>query len=109
MTSIDTLQVKLAQQAFDIAVLALWAHAKQSTGHTHETIKAFTFRPEWLTKEQQKENKDAARLRKPPVYCDKNWHNALRLSSGDLIQMEGVARPVPPSWLASEAKKVFGL
>lgn len=109
MDSISTMDIRLAQQAFDIAVLGLWAHAKKTTGHTHETIRAFTFRPEFLTPEQKRENQQAARYRKPPVYCDKNWHNALRLRDETVIGMPGIKRPILPAWFNTEVRKRIGL
>lgn len=104
LARIDTLTER---QRFDIAVLALWAHAKETTGHTHETIRAFTFRKEYLTQEQSRANKVASRQRKPPVYCDKNWHNALRLKNNSVVSMPGVTRPSPPADLPASAKVVI--
>jgi hypothetical protein len=101
-TTLNTLQMKLEQQAFDVAVLNLWAHAKTHTGLEAEEVRAFTFRSDFLTKEEQKKNKGAKWTSKPPVYCDKNWHNALRLIDGRLIAMSGIARPIPPAWTPTQ-------
>lgn len=93
------------QQAFDLRVLQLWVHAKE-TGHAAEDIRAFTFRDTYLTDTEKKENQTASRLRRPPTFCDKNWHNALRLHSGDVVTMPGIARPIPPEWMPSSVKRV---
>lgn len=105
-TTIDTLQVKLDQQKFDLAVLALWDHAERCTGKTYPEIKAFTFRPEYLTKEQARENRKLKARGSVPRYCHKNWHNCVRLANGDLLGMEGIARPIPPDWMKTGVKKV---
>lgn len=102
--SIDTLQIKMQQRDFDLAVLKLWAHARETTGKTEDDIRAFTFRPEFLTLQQKIENSHAAATKQPPAYCDKNWHNALRLKDESVIAMPGIARPIPPAWMASSAK-----
>ena len=103
-TVINSIQIKQEQIRFDLEVLALWAHAEKTTGHTHETIKAFTFRPEFLTVEQRIENSHRAVRRSPSAYCDKNWHNALRLRNGDVVRMPGIKRPIPPSWMPTDVK-----
>lgn len=93
------------QQAFDLRVLQLWAHAK-AAGHTAEAIRAFTFRHEYLTDTEKDANRSCWWRARPPAYCDKNWHNALRLHNGDVVAMPGIERPIPPEWLPSLAKKV---
>jgi len=100
-TTLDGIQKKLQQQSFDVSVLALWSHAKATTGLTEDDIRAFTFRPEFLTPEEAKKNKDAKFATKPPVYCDKNWHNALRLHDESLVPMPGITRPTPPAWIGT--------
>jgi hypothetical protein len=106
---LDSIEKARERQAFDLSVLALWAHAEDTTGMSWEDVKTFTFRPEYLTKEQATENKRRAIRRAPPVYCAKNWHNCLRLKSGDLISMPGISRPIPPGWLEASARKVTSL
>lgn len=106
LTSLDRAH---EQRAFDLKVLALWAHATTATGKTSDEIKSFTFRPEHLTPEESKRNRRMAYSNKPPVYCSKNWHNCVRLVTGDLVGMPGIKRPTPPEWLASEARKVTTL
>jgi hypothetical protein len=101
-TVIDTLQIQLAQQSFDLAVLALWEHATEYLDLTPESIRAFTFRPEHLTGEEQKANRSASYASKPPVYCDKNWHNCVRLIDDRLFAIPGIARPIPPEWTPTQ-------
>lgn len=107
-TIIDTIQVKREQQRFDLEVLALWAHAEETTGYTHEQIRTFTFRPEFLTAEEKKADKQHFRLHRKPKYCDKNWHNALRLRDECVVAMPGIQRPIPPCWTNSSVEKVIG-
>lgn len=102
-TRLESLERLGEERAFLLKVLGLWEHAKEA-GYTSEEIRAFTFRPEWLTKEQKRENQRRASRRSAPAYCDKNWHNALRLKSGDLVKIPGIARPIPPEWYNSEAR-----
>lgn len=102
--SIDTLQIKMEQRDFDLAVLKLWLHARETTGKTEDDIRAFTFRPEFLTLQEKIENSHAAAKGRPAVYCDKNWHNALRLKDESVIAMPGISRPIPPAWMAASAR-----
>ena len=106
---LDSIERARERQAFDLAVLALWAHAEDTTGMSWEDVKTFTFRPEFLLPEEAKANRRKANVHKPPVYCAKNWHNCLRLKSGDLISMPGISRPTPPEWLETSARKVTSL
>jgi len=98
LTKIEALR---EQQRFDLEVLGLWAHAEEFTGHTHETIRAFTFRPDFLTKEQKREMRTH-----PKKYTDKNWHNAIRLKDETLIPMPGIPRPAPPDTTKVEVRYV---
>lgn len=102
--AIDRVKRHGEQVAFDAEVLRLWARAKEA-GFTPEQVKAFTFRFEYLTNEQKEKNRDALRYRKPPVYCDKNWHNALRLCSGRIVSMPGITRPTPPGWMPTSVER----
>jgi hypothetical protein len=106
---LDSIERARERQTFDLAVLALWAHAEDTTGVSWEDVKTFTFRPEYLTKEQDRENKRLSHRHQPPAHCAKNWHNCLRLKSGDLISMPGISRPIPPGWLEASARKVTSL
>jgi hypothetical protein len=93
------------QQVFDVRLLLLWEHVQRLTEYKPEQVKAFTYRPEFLTKEEQKENRSAARLYRKPKYCDKNWHNAIRLRSGEVASMPGIARPIPPGWMPTSVER----
>ena len=97
-----------AEMDFNLSVLRLWEHAQKTIGKDPRDIKAFSFRPEFLSQSEKRQNNIAAAKRKPPVYCDKNWHNCVRLKVGDLLKMPGIKRPIPPSHTPSEAKKVEG-
>jgi hypothetical protein len=102
---LDSINALRERQRFDLEVLGLWAHAL-TIGKTHDDIRTFTFRPEFLTDEEAKENKRASIRNRPPVYCSKNWHNCVRLNSGELVSMPGIKRPIPPPDTKSDARKV---
>lgn len=106
MNKLFDYQKKLAERDFDLAVLHLWVHAENSTGRTWKDIKAFTFRPEFLTKEEKRENDDHFRRHRKPLYCDKNWHNCVRLVEGGLMRIPGIKRPTPPEWMQADVKRV---
>ena len=109
-TVLDHLEQLGESRKFYIKLLRLWAHLEETTGLTHEEVRAFTFRPEHLTKYEKAENYLASRDRRPPVYCEKNWHNCVRLKdTGDIVPMPGIARPIPPEHMASKAEVVVGL
>lgn len=93
------------QQIFDIRVLQLWAHVDEHTEHKPEQVKSFTYRPEFLTKEQRKRNSRKALAHSAPAYCAKNWHNAIRLRSGEVVEMPGIARPIPPGWMPTSVER----
>ena len=90
-TEIGRIKKLNEERIYLLEVLELWAHAKNDISKEPHEIKAFTFRPEFLTDEQKRENG-----RKKIRYNDKNWHNAVRLHNGKLIKMSGIKRPVKP-------------
>jgi hypothetical protein len=93
------------QQIFDMKLLHLWAWVEEKTEYKPEQVKSFTYRPEFLTKEQRKRNSRAALAHSAPGYCDKNWHNALRLRSGEIVEMPGIVRPIPPGWMPTSVER----
>jgi hypothetical protein len=93
------------QRMFDLRVLQLWLHVDEHTEYKPEQVKSFTFRTEFLTKEQRKRNSREALAHSAPVYCDKNWHNALRLRSGEVVEMPGIVRPIPPGWMPTSVER----
>ena len=105
-TVIDTIQMKREQQRFDLEVLALWTHLEKETEYTHEDVRAFTYCPAFHTKEEKAEQRRCQRARVAPKYCDKNWHNAVRLRTGDLVPMPGFKRPTPPEHSFATITKV---
>lgn len=103
-TKLESIEARLEEQKFYCKVLRLWDHLETTTGKTHKDVRSFTFRPEFLTPEEKKENDRARRKHLPPVYCDKNWHNCVRLKSGELMSMPGIARPIPPETMKSSIR-----
>lgn len=90
----STLQEKLAEQRYYVELLELWSHAK-AAGYSHEVVRAFTFRPEFLTKEE-KVKEARAKRRGVRLYSDLTHHNALRLKDDSIVPIPLVGRPEPP-------------
>lgn len=76
-------------------VLALWGVAKQA-GYEPEEVKAFSFRPEFLTFEQKKESRQHYRLHRRDKYGDSEYHNCVRLHTGELKPIPITKRPKKP-------------
>jgi len=85
---LDSLKAHSSEQQYLMDVLALWRHAEKA-GFNDEDIKAFTFRPQFLTREEEKE---LGRPRGDQRACDTHF-NAVRLKNGDLKQIPLYPRP----------------
>jgi hypothetical protein len=83
---LDNLDKLLAEKRYWVQVLGLWAHANKA-GFESDQVKAFTFRPEFLSRPEK---------RMKPVPNDLTHHNALRLVNGDLVCIPLIKRPEPP-------------
>lgn len=80
------LKLKEAWRAYYIAILDLWAHAAEA-GYPSDTIRAFTFRPEFLDKQQR---------RRYTSERDDSWFNCIRLHTGELKPIPLIRRPPKP-------------
>lgn len=83
----------LQEKRYWLKVLGLWAVAKEA-GYAPEEIKSFTFRTEFLTKEEK--HKGGARANRKAKYNGSTHHNAVRLVSGDVVPIPLTERPIPP-------------
>ena len=88
-----------AERQYLLDCLKVWDAASEA-GYSSDEVKAFSFRPEFLTKEQRRENFNHRRGRpagyKTEPYRQDIWHNCARLTNGDLVPIPIVKRPVKP-------------
>lgn len=89
------LQEKLAEQKYYAEVLGLWAHAAKA-GYPSESVRAFTYRPEFLTMTEQRDIRQALRSGRKAPYSDLTHHNALRLVDDSVVPIPLIERPTPP-------------
>ena len=95
-TNLDALDRALEEKAFNMQVLRLWAAAREA-GYPPETVATFTFSDAFLNKELREVNERQKAQRKNPVYSGARYHNAVRLKSGDIAEIELMRRPEPPA------------
>lgn len=101
MSKYEEIERKRAICDYNMSVLKLWEHAKQNLPEDiYNEIKAFTFSDEFLTEEQNKENAKYMGTH----YCGFNFHNAVRLNSGDLQEIPLIKRPNIPGFVKVEIK-----
>jgi len=81
-TSGMNLQEKLSQRDYDMACLNLWCIVNNA-GIDPENVKTFTFREEFLTKQQASDLRRASYAAKRDV--SKYWHNCVRLKDDTLV------------------------
>ena len=85
---LDSLRSHSAEQQYLMDVLALWRHAAKA-GYSDEEIKAFSFRPQFLTVEEEWRLGRSLWDQEP---CDTHF-NCVRLKNGDLKQIPLYPRP----------------
>jgi hypothetical protein len=71
-----------------MAVLDLWAHAAEA-GYTADQIKAFSFRPKFTEPKHR-------RYYQLSREGEKQWHNCVRLYTGELKPIPRIERPQRP-------------
>ena len=105
----DDLKNALAEKAFHIQVSRLWAAAYKA-GYPHEQVKAFSFVPGFLTRYETRDNRQAAKQGKNPPFSDAKYHNAVRLSSGEVVEIPLTPRPqTPPHMRCTTSKPAHNL
>ena len=82
------LKHKLEWQAYHMAGLDLWMHAHEA-GYPSDTIETFTFRPEFLDKQQTR------RYTRKRAYRT-GWFNCVRLYTGELKPIPLIEKPEKP-------------
>jgi hypothetical protein len=77
-----------AWRAYYMQILDLWAHAAEA-GYTADQIKAFSFRDKFI---------DPKHRRRYTILREdgKQWHNCVRLNTGELRPIPEIARPQRP-------------
>lgn len=107
MDKLDKIKIKREIWNYNVAVLELWEHVKASLPEdVYKEIKAFTFSEIFLTKEQREENIRYMDAGKRPPYCGHNYHNAVRLNSGDRQEIPLIERPIIPEHVKVSIKDV---
>lgn len=99
---LDNLDRLLEEKQFWLKVLGLWNVAKEA-GYPSEQVKSFTFRDEFLTKEEKVVQR-RARAAGKTKYSGKTHHNALRLVDDSVVQIPLVKRPEPPEHMNCSLK-----
>lgn len=102
-TVLDNLDRLLEEKQFWLKVLGLWNVAKEA-GYPSEQVKAFTFRDEFLTKEEKREQR-RSRVTGKIKYSGNTHHNALRLVDDSVVQIPLVKRPEPPDHMNCSLKE----
>ena len=90
---IDSIRAKKTEQAYLLDCLALWHVAKEAGYDAHE-VKAFSFRPEFLTLKQKRQHRRAKRLRASDRLIEQDkYHNCVRFHTGELNPIPLTERP----------------
>jgi hypothetical protein len=77
-----------------LQVLGLWGWVAKTLGYTPEQVKAFSFRPEFLTREERRADIRRKNRGIAPLYTQALWHNCVRLHTGELKPMPLIKRPL---------------
>ena len=90
-TIINRLRVLGAERDYLLDALELWEIARVA-GYEPKDVKAFSFRPEFLTFDEKRENTRRSRFRQPIMEQSK-FHNCVRLVTGELKPIPLTKRP----------------
>lgn len=104
-TKLDQLDQLYEERQFWSKVLRLWEHAKE---HLNEeqfgSVKAFTFCDKYLDKRKREHNISKG---KNAHYSGVNYHNAVRLKSGDLQEIPLIERPKMPEGMTIRTRTIL--
>lgn len=100
---IARIEAAKAEQQYLLDCLKVWDAAKQA-GYEPDEVKAFSFRDEFLTKDQKAENRRHGRYQRAHPYNGYDWHNCARLTNGELVPIPIVKRPVKPLDKSADGK-----
>lgn len=93
METLKHLEKLEQERQYLLDCLKVWAVAKAS-GYSSDIVKAFSFREEFLTKDQKKINRRASIQRRSKPYNGSNYHNCVRLKTGELKPIALVKIPI---------------
>jgi hypothetical protein len=92
MSDIPTLRASIKQKeawrTYYMQILDLWAHAAEA-GYTADQIKAFSYRPKFLVRKKRRWGQLVNEQ-------GDNWHNCVRLYTGELKPIPLIERPQRP-------------
>lgn len=90
---LDSLKEKEAERAYCLAVLDLWQKVIDSQLNVDNVV-AFTFRPDFLHRDQRARLNQASYAAKRDV--SKFWHNCVKMKDGSIWPIELTPRPYKP-------------
>ncbi len=90
--TLDRVRERGRERNYLLDVLAVWDVAKKA-GYDASDVKAFSFRPEFLTASERRENQRHRTYKQRDKYVDADWHNCVRLNTGELKQIPRTKRP----------------
>lgn len=92
--TLDRIRERGRERDYLLDVLALWEVAKKA-GYNPSDVKAFSFRPEFLSYSERRENQIQRARNQRDKYVQVDWHNCVRLNNGELKQIPRTKRPKP--------------
>lgn len=95
---IERIESHMAERQYLLDCLKVWDAAKQA-GYSPDEVRAFSFRPEFLGKDEKLANRRHRQRHgsyKADPYRQDIWHNCVRLTTGELKPIPLVKRPVKP-------------
>lgn len=88
---INRIREKGTERDYLLDILELWEVARVA-GYESDDVKAFSFRPEFLTPGEQRTNRERSRFNSPVVE-QRGFHNCVRLVTGELKPIPLTKRP----------------
>ena len=90
-----TLEDKLAEQASLVSQLRMWQRVTEQ-GIDIDEVLAFTWRDDFMTRAEKREDNKARQYFKPPLHT--KYYNALRMKDGSLKRLDpNIRKPWEPS------------
>lgn len=97
-TAAERLKKVYEQRDYDLLVLDLWAHTVKAIGKdAPERVRSFGFQPGFLNEEQATVNRVARNRHMEPPYSGAYYHNFVRLTNNEVIEIPLIRRPEPPA------------
>ena len=89
---LNSLEAKERERLYLIQVLRLWDVAKEA-GYDASEVKAFSFRPKFLNKEEKREYRRKYPMDNSLLKVAVDYHNCVRLHTGELKPIPLTKRP----------------